>query len=202
MYYFFLFNFSNRLRAALFNKKYSLKVYDMVVLYIVGGLVVLLLILALVAPKDFAVSREIVVSKDQEFVFNSLRSIKEQTKWSPWSTRDPNMKSEFRGTDGEVGSVNYWLGNKDVGEGEQEITKLTPSSSVETELRFLKPWKATNKAYFTIEEVGTGTKVTWGFSGSNKIPMNIMMLFMNMDKVIGKDFEEGLVSFKKYIEAK
>jgi hypothetical protein len=172
----------------------------MIVVYIVGGLVLLILILAMVAPKNFEVSREIVVNKDKESVFNSLKSIKEQTIWSPWSTRDPNMKSEFRGIDGEPGSINYWNGNKDVGEGEQELKGFVPHSRVDLELRFLKPWKATNQAYFNIEELESGTKVIWGFTGRNKVPMNVMMLFMNMDKAIGKDFEEGLVQFKKHIE--
>lgn len=169
-------------------------------LYIVAVVVLLIVILSIVAPKSFNVSRKIEVEKNQEEVFAVLRSLKEQANWSPWADRDPNMKSEFRGMDGEIGSVNHWIGNKQVGEGEQEIIGLEPYNKIETELRFLKPWKATNIGYFLLKPTAFGTEVTWGFSGRSAFPMNIMMLFMNMDKTIGKDFEMGLYRFKSYIE--
>lgn len=174
----------------------------MIVLYIIAGLILLFLILGMIAPSEFAVSRDIVVNKPQKVVWDSLISLKEQQAWSVWGIRDPNMRTEFKGTDGEVGAVHLWFGNKQVGEGEQELTKLEPMSRIESELRFLKPWKATNKGYFDLKEKGNGTHVTWGFSGKTKFPMSVMMLFMNMDKAIGKDFEEGLRNFKAYIEKK
>jgi len=131
-----------------------------------------------------------------------LESLKEQDKWSPWSKKDPDMKKEFRGTDGEVGAVSYWLGNKEVGEGEQEITKIIDGERVEGQLRFLKPFKSESDCYFVTESISADTtKVTWGFSGKNKFPMSIMMLFMSMDKMVGKDFEAGLANFKTLIEA-
>ncbi len=170
-------------------------------LYIIGGLILLIAILALLAPKTYDVSRSIEISKPKNEVFQYLRFLKNQDKWSPWNKKDPDMKKEFRGTDGEVGSVSYWLGNKDVGEGEQEITKIVDGERVESELRFLKPWKSTSDAYMTTEETTNGgTKVTWGFSGKNKFPTSIFMLFMNMDKAVGGDFEEGLSSLKALVE--
>ena len=111
------------------------------------------------------------------------------------------MEKKFTGTDGEVGAISYWKGNKDVGEGEQEITKIVDGERVEGELRFLKPFKSTSDCYLNVEEVSAGkTKVTWGFSGKNKFPISIMMLFMNMDKAVGKDFEEGLQDLKSILE--
>ena len=111
------------------------------------------------------------------------------------------MEKKFTGTDGEVGSVSYWNGNKEVGEGEQEITKIVPGERIESELRFLKPFKSTSDAYMTTEEEGpNATKVTWGFSGKNKFPTSIFMLFMNMDKAVGRDFEDGLGSLKGILE--
>lgn len=170
-------------------------------LYILAGIVLLILILALIAPKTYNVSRSIEIAKPKSTVFTYLRSLKKQGEWSPWGKRDPNMEQKFTGTDGEVGSMNYWNGNKEVGEGEQEITKIVEGESIESELRFLKPWKSTSDAYITTEEVDANTtKVTWGFSGKNKFPMSIMMLFMSMDKAVGKDFEEGLSNLKKQLE--
>ena len=171
------------------------------VLYILAGIVLLVVILAILAPKTYDVSRSIEIEKPKDVVFTVLRSLKRQDEWSPWAKKDPNMKKEFRGTDGEVGSVSYWLGNKEVGEGEQEITKIIDGEKIEGELRFMKPFKSESNCYFITDETsGGGTKVTWGFSGNNKFPMSIMMLFMSMDKMVGKDFEEGLSSLKTLME--
>ncbi len=121
--------------------------------------------------------------------------------WSPWVKKDPNMEKKITGTDGEVGAVSYWNGNKEVGEGEQEITKIIPEERIESELRFLKPFASTSDAYLQIDEVDvTNSKVTWGFSGKNKFPMSIMMLFMSMDKMVGKDFESGLSDLKSKLQ--
>ena len=111
------------------------------------------------------------------------------------------MEKKFTGVDGEVGAISYWNGNKDVGEGEQEITKIVEGKRVEGELRFMKPFKSTSDSYLDLVELGNGkTKVTWGFKGESKFPMTIMMLFMNMDKAVGKDFEEGLLNLKSILE--
>lgn len=171
------------------------------VLYILAGIVLLILILGLLAPKTYDVSRSMVIDSPKNKVFDVLRSLKKQDEWSPWAKKDPDMKKEFRGTDGEVGSVSYWNGNKEVGEGEQEITKIVDGERIEGELRFLKPWKSESDCYFVTEEAGADkTKVTWGFSGKNKFPFSIMMLFMSMDKMVGKDFEEGLSNLKAMME--
>jgi len=172
-----------------------------ILFYILAGIVLLILILALLAPKSYNIYRSIEIKKPKAQVFEYLRFLKNQESWSPWEKKDPQMQKQLRGTDGEVGAVSYWKGNKEVGEGEQEITKIIPGERVEGELRFLKPWKSTSACYLAVDEAGKdSTKVTWGFSGKNKFPMSIMMLFMNMDKVVGKDFEEGLSSLKTRLE--
>ncbi len=173
----------------------------MTFLYILGGIVSLILILGMIAPKAYDVSRSVIVNKPKNEVFKSLRSLKEQEKWSPWEKKDPNMKKEFTGIDGEVGAKSTWVGNKDVGEGEQEITKIIENKRVEGKLRFFKPWKSEADCYFNVEDdTSSSTKVRWGFSGNNKFPFSIFMLFFSMDKTVGKDFEEGLSSFKTLME--
>ncbi|SHG23951.1 SRPBCC family protein [Flagellimonas flava] len=170
-------------------------------LYILAGLVLLVLILAMIAPKTYNVSRSIQIDQPKAVVFDNLRYLKNHDEWSPWAKKDPNMEKKFTGTDGEVGATSYWNGNKDVGEGEQELKKIVDGERIESELRFLKPWKSTSDAYLTTEATGDNqTKVTWGFSGKNKFPVSIMMLFMNMDKAVGGDFEEGLSSLKTLLE--
>lgn len=175
----------------------------MLILYILLGIIILFVLLALIAPKDYKVSRSIVINKPLPEVFQYLKHIKNQDQWSPWKKRDPNMKQEFVGTDGEVGFIAKWDGNKEVGLGEQEIINITENVSVEARLRFFKPWKSESDAITKVEDMGNGkTKVTWGFSGKNKIPANIFMMLYNVDKHVGKDFEEGLASLKEVLESK
>lgn len=173
----------------------------MIFLYILAGIFILYFLLSIVAPKNYHVSRSIEINKPLPDVFDFIKYVKNQDYWSPWDHKDPDMKKEYLGEDGEVGFVSSWKGNKQVGEGEQEITAIYVNDRMESKLRFLKPWKSESDAYIKVEEISAGsTKVTWGFSGINKPPGNVFMLFFNMDKAIGKDFEEGLVALKKHLE--
>lgn len=170
-------------------------------LYIIGGLIALVLLLHLIGPKNYNVFRTVEISRPKQEVFTYLKSLKNMDDWSPWAKKDPNMKKKFTGTDGEVGATSYWLGNKEVGEGEQEIKKIIPNERIESELRFLKPFKSTSDCYIDVEEVSNGnTQVKWGFSGTNKFPMTIMSLFKSMDSMVGPDFEEGMASLKAVME--
>lgn len=175
------------------------------ILYIILGVLAVLLIvviaLMLIAPKSARVERSIVVNAPPDRTFQYLKSLKNFTSWSPWQEKDPEMEQGFRGTDGEVGSVNWWRGNKDVGEGEQEVVRLVPDSEIGMQLRFVKPFKATNDAWLKLSPESDGkTKVSWGFHADFKPPMNIFMMFMNLDKQIGSDYEKGLAVMKQKVE--
>ena len=172
-----------------------------IILYIIFGLLAIIVLLALIAPKKYEVHRSIVINKPLPEVFEYLKHIKNQDHWSPWKKKDPNMKQEFVGNDGEVGFIAKWDGNKEVGLGEQEIMNIVENDRLEARLRFFKPWKSESDAVTRVEEVeGERTKVTWGFSGINKVPANIFMMLYNVDKHVGKDFEEGLASLKDILE--
>lgn len=173
----------------------------MIFLYILLGLIVIIIFLALIAPKKYEVNRSVIINKSLPEVFQYLKFVKNQDNWSPWKKKDPNMKQESVGTDGEVGFIAKWEGNKEVGIGEQEILHIEHNHQIKTELRFLKPWKSTSDAYIKVTEVEANqTNVTWGFTGNNPVPMNIFMLFFNFEKAVGKDFEEGLASLKEILE--
>lgn len=173
-----------------------------ILIYILAGIAVLVILLALIAPKTYDVFRSIDIDSSKATIFPHLQYLEKQQEWSPWAKKDPDMKRKLTGTDGEVGAISYWNGNKEVGEGEQEITKIIDGERVEGKLRFFKPWKSESDCYMNLEETANGkSKVTWGFSGKNKFPMSIMMLFMSMDKMVGKDFEEGLESLKTKLES-
>lgn len=172
-------------------------------LYIVAAVLLLVLLLNFAAPKSYHVSRSIDIRKPSEEVYKYLKYLKNQDDWSPWAEKDPNMQKEFSGTDGEVGAVSRWKGNKDVGEGEQEIIRIVDGKLLETRLRFFKPFRSESDAYLRVDQVNPDrSRVTWGFSGENKFPVRIFMLFMNMDKAIGKDFEYGLQNLKNQLETR
>ena len=174
----------------------------MIFFYILLGIVLVLFILGLIAPKDYEISRSIVIDKDIKEVFQFLKLIKNQDHWSPWKKKDPSMKQSYIGVDGEVGFIAKWEGNKDVGMGEQEILSITENQEVNSKLRFLKPWKSESDAYIRVEALTKNrTSVTWGFTGKSPMPFNVFILFFNMDKTVGKDFEEGLTSLKKVLES-
>jgi len=174
----------------------------MIVIYVIAAIVVLIILLAAIAPKHYEVNRKIVIDKPVSEVFNYIKFVENQDNWGPWAERDPHMKKSTSGTDGTVGYISKWESDhKQVGHGEQEIINIDEGKALESELRFLKPWKSVSNGYIRTSEAGSGqTEVTWGFHGTNKVPMNIMMLFFNMDKAVGKDFEEGLAKLKKVLE--
>jgi len=166
------------------------------------SLIVLVLIVALFLKKEYGVVREININKPKKLVFDYLKYLKNQDNFSKWATMDPNMKKEFRGTDATVGFVSAWESDhKSVGTGEQEIKKITEGERIDFELRFIKPFAGVANAYLTTESLSDKeTKVKWGFDSKMKYPMNLMLVFMNMDKAIGNDFETGLAKLKSLLE--
>jgi len=170
--------------------------------FVVLGLLALVLVSALFVDKEYAVVREISINKPKIEVFDYVKYLKNQGNFSVWARMDSNMKKEFKGTDGEVGFVSAWDSeNSQVGKGEQEIKKITEGERLDFELRFLKPFKATDYAYMITEATSdTETKVKWGFNGKMNYPMNLMLVFMNMEKMLGKDLEVGLQNLKSVLE--
>lgn len=178
-------------------------------LLIASGVVIVLAIAALtvatfVAPTNFAAEREVTINRPKAEVFAYIKLIKNQSVWGPWYKKEPSMKQEFRGTDGEVGFVSYWKGTTDdVGEGEQEITRIVDGERVDTQLRFISPFESKADAYLITEAVGDNqTKVRWGFSGDMPRPMNLFLLVMDINIEVGKDYQEGLENLKTILEKK
>ena len=172
------------------------------ILIVIAALIALLLIIALFAKKSYAVEREIIINKPTSEVFNHIKFLKNQDNFSKWATMDLNMKKEYTGTDGTPGFISAWDSeNKKVGKGEQEIKKIEEEKRLDTELRFIKPFAGVANAYMTTEPSGeNSTKVKWGFDSKMNYPMNIMLLFMNMDKMFGADFATGLSNLKAILE--
>lgn len=165
-------------------------------------LIAIPLLVALFVKKEYAVEREIVINKPKQEVFDYIKFLKNQEYYSKWNSMDANMKKIYRGTDGQPGFVYHWESEKkDVGVGEQEIKKITEGERVDFELRFIKPFEATEPAFMTTQAVGDNqTKVVWGFSGKMAYPFNIWLLFMDFEKMIGDDLETGLKQLKENLE--
>lgn len=160
------------------------------------------LIAAIFIKKSYSVERDTVINKPVDEVFRYVKLLKNQDNYSKWAAMDPGMKKEYRGTDGKVGFVSAWQSaDKNVGKGEQEITNIIEGERIDYELRFMEPWESITPAYMITERISDRqTKVRWGINGRFNYPMNLMTLFMDMDKMMGPDFETGLTNLKTILE--
>ncbi|MDI1306658.1 MAG: SRPBCC family protein [bacterium] len=167
-------------------------------------IVALALITALFLTKNYAVEREITIDQPKDSVFNYIKYVKNQDNFSVWNRKDPKMIKTFSGTDGTVGFVYSWNSqDKNVGVGEQEIKKILEGERIDFELRFKVPFESTDNAYIITKAISPNqTKVKWGFNGKMPYPMNLILAFMNMDKILGKDLQDGLNNLKVVLEKK
>ncbi len=168
---------------------------------ILGTLVGLVLIVALFVPKEFKYEKSIVIKASIEKVWGNINSLSALDRWNPWNDRDPNMKKETIGMDSTVGAMQSWE-SKIVGSGSQTIETIEKPTFLETKLDFYKPHKSHGKAYVKLTANGNQTKATWGMTGRIPYPINIMILFMDMEKNMGKDWDNGLSKLKKISESK
>ena len=174
------------------------------ILILIVILIAIPMITALFVRNDYSVEREIPVNRSKEEVFNYIRYLKNQDHYSKWASMDPDMKKWYTGTDGTVGFISSWESkNKNVGKGEQEIASITEGERIDFEIRFIEPFRSTSPAYMITERISEDqTVVKWGFQGSMDYPMNIMLLFMNMEEVLGNDLKIGLTNLKAILEKK
>ena len=167
-----------------------------------ASLVALVLIVALFVRKEYSVERSVTINLPKQEIYDYAKYLKNQNKYSVWAKIDPEMKVEFRGTDGTVGFVSAWESSvRDAGKGEQEITGIVEGNRIDYELRFYEPMKSTDKAYMEFSSGNDSvTTVKWGIYGKIKYPMNLMLLLMDMDAMLGKDLEGGLNNLKALLE--
>jgi hypothetical protein len=173
----------------------------MIILYVILGIVLLVLLAGLLISRDMNYEKSIEINADIKTVWGHVSKLSAMEKWSPWSTKDPNMKSTHTGTDGTIGAKQSWESKiKNVGEGSQTIIKVEEPTLLETKLEFIKPFKSIAAAYVRLSHQGNKTRVTWGFKSKMPYPMNLMKLFMNFEKSMDKDFGQGLGKLKELCE--
>jgi uncharacterized protein YndB with AHSA1/START domain len=168
------------------------------------GLVAVLVVLAAVIamqPADFAITRSTTIDAPPATVFGQVNDFHKWEAWSPWAKMDPEMKTTYEGPAAGTGAMYSWVGNSKVGEGKMTIVESRPDELVKIRLEFLKPFAATNDTEFAFKPDGTGTHVTWTMSGKNGFVSKAFSLCMDMDKMVGGDFEKGLAQMKSASEA-
>ncbi len=173
-----------------------LKTIAIVVVVLIAGV----LLFAATKPDTFRVERSASIKATPEKIFAILNDFKQWGAWSPWEKKDPAMKRNFGATTSGKGATYGWEGNKDVGAGSMTITESTPFSKLAINLDFLKPFEAHNVAEFTLTAQGDTTLVTWAMHGPANYMTKIIHVFMNMDKMVGPDFEAGLANLKAVAE--
>lgn len=167
-----------------------------VLLAIVLVLVVAILLYATTRPSTLVVARETVIQAPPEKIFPLINDFHQWSEWSPWDKLDPAMQKTYSGPDKGKGAGYTWQGNNKVGEGSMEIMDSAPSSRVTIKLDFIKPFEGHDITEFTLEPDGDSTTVKWTMEGPNSYRSKVMGLFVNMDKLIGGDFEIGLANLK------
>lgn len=171
----------------------------MTLLLIIPGIIALVLITALFTRKKYNVYSEVIINAPRQKVFDYIKHLKNQDNFNKWVMVDPNMKREFKGTDGTVGFIYGWNGNKKAGEGELEIKAITEGKSIDTEIRFVRPFAGLAHVNMSTEAIAENqTKVSWSNVSKMTYPMNIMVSMI--EKMLVKDMDTSLGNLKRILE--
>jgi hypothetical protein len=168
---------------------------------IVIALIAVLVLVVATRSSHLHVERSATMEAAPDMVFPLINDFHAWSSWSPWEKLDPDMKREFSGASQGKGAWYGWSGNDQVGVGNMQITDSKPAEQVTILLEFKKPWEATNITTFRLAATPQGTKVTWEMDGDNDFFAKAMSLVMDMDQMIGKDFEAGLANLAALAEA-
>jgi uncharacterized protein YndB with AHSA1/START domain len=167
------------------------------IVVVIGGF----LIVVAFQPAEFRIVRSATISAAPAAVFAQVNDFHNWEAWSPWEKIDPALKRTYEGAPSGTGAVYTWAGNKDVGEGRMTVTESRPGELIRIRLDFLKPFEATNTAEFTFKAEGGQTTVTWSMDGKKNFVSKAICMFMDMDKMVGGQFEKGLSQMKSLVES-
>ena len=151
-------------------------------------------------PARFHVARTATIAANPPAVFTQVNDFHRWDAWNPWAKLDPAMKHSYSGAPAGVGAVYAWAGNSQVGEGRMTVTESRPSELIRIEMEFLQPFARTSTAQFTFRPEGDHTVVTLSMEGRNNFMAKAIHLVMNMDRMIGGQFEKGLAQMKAVVE--
>ena len=165
-------------------------------------LIIIAAILIVAARKqaDFSVRRAIRINAPQADIFPLIADFRRWSAWSPYEKKDLAMTKTYSGASSGKGAVYEWAGNSNVGHGRMEIAEVATPSKITILLHFIKPFEARNIAEFALDDAGGATNLSWTMRGNMPFFGQLMSLFLNMDKMVGKDFEAGLAQLKAIAE--
>ncbi|MEH2531563.1 uncharacterized protein YndB with AHSA1/START domain [Bradyrhizobium sp. AZCC 1588] len=171
-----------------------------VIAVILAIAIAVLLILAATKPNTLRVQRAISIKAPAERIFPLISDFQQWRSWSPYEEKDPAMKRTYSGAERGKGAAYAWDGDKNVGSGRMEILETLAPSKIVIKLDFFKPFEGHNTAEFTMLPQGDGTHVTWLMHGPANFMSRLIQVFMNLDSMIGRDFEAGLANLKTLTE--
>lgn len=171
-----------------------------IALIVIAVIVVAILVFAATRPNTFRVQRSASIKAPPEKIFPFINDFHSWGLWSPWEKIDPALKRTFSGAPSGKGAMYAWEGNSKVGSGNMEITESSPPGKILIKLDFIKPFEGHNVTDFTLEPKGDSTEVTWLMHGPVPYIGKIMHMFINMDKMVGGQFETGLANLKAAAE--
>ncbi len=171
---------------------------------LLGLLVIILIFLGYVSTREgkFRYEYSEVIHAPADKVFEMMSDFKKGSLWSPFERVDPTMKKTYLGTDGQVGSVLEFDGNKEAGSGKLEMLKLVPNEAVDIRLIMTKPFKADNLIEYRLKPEGDGTRFTWSLSGDGGFPNKLITLFIDCEKMVVDQFKKGIANLKPLVETK
>jgi uncharacterized protein YndB with AHSA1/START domain len=175
----------------------------MMIRFAIGAVVLVGVLLTLVGtrPSRFKVARSITIDAPPEAVFAEVNDFHHWKAWNPWAAMDPAMRETYEGASAGVGAVYRWSGDARVGEGRMRISESQPGQLIRIDLQFLRPLRGTSTAEFRFEPEAGRTRVTWAMTGENGLIAKVVHLIMNMDRMVGGQFERGLAGLKAGVEA-
>lgn len=153
-------------------------------------------------PDSFQIRRSAEIPSSPDVLFGIINDLHRWSEWSPYEKFDPQMKKSFEGAAFGPGASYAWNGNKHVGEGRLTIVESQPGEHVTMKLEFSRPFKCNNQVVFKLYPIDNGTNVSWIMDGKNTFISKAFGLLMNMDKMVGQQFEEGLANLKKLVQPK
>ena len=172
----------------------------LIALGILAGLVLVFVAVVAMQPSEFRIMRSVKISAPADVVFGQVDDFHKWEAWSPWAKLDPAAKNSFEGAAAGKGAIFKWSGNDKVGEGQMTILDSQPGSHISIKLEFKRPFEDTSTAEFAFNPSGEETVVTWSMFGQQNFIEKAVCMFMNMDKMLGADFEKGLAQMKKIAE--
>lgn len=170
------------------------------ILFALGLLIAAVLLYATTKPDEFRVERSIAIKAPPEKIFRLVNDLRSWESWSPWEKVDPAMKRSFSGPVSGEGARYAWDGNGDVGAGSMEIVESRPAEKIRIALHFTEPFEGRNTAEFAFVPAGDATQVTWSMAGPMPYLSKLMDIALNMDRMIGGEFEKGLANLKAATE--